>query len=201
LAFNTRNKPKEQLELVSLIDMILILLVFFLVTSFVMQLKYHEEGLYVPTPENKPGRAQIVLQLMPDQEFFWLDETATAEVKRLRDTYSFLPEPARSRKVFSMLAADNIFSARALYPKIDALKTRAQRTPEASFFILIRCPNALPYVRVIDVIARLTDAGLPNIRYGCIGGEMAELLALQRLQLRPRRDSNGALRENIAIDF
>lgn len=201
MAFNVRKKPKEQLELVSLIDMILILLVFFLVTSFVMQLKYHEKGLYMPTPENKPGRAQIVLQLMENQRFFWLDETATDAIKELRTTYGFLPEPGRSRRVFSKLTEANVFTASALYPKIEALKSRAQEKPEATFFVLIRCPNALPYARVIDVIARLTENGLPNIRYGCIGGEMAELMALKRIQLKTRRDNSGALRENIAIDF
>ena len=201
MAFKVRKKSKEQLELVSLIDMILILLVFFLVTSYVMQLKYQEEGIYVPTPENKPGRAQIVLQLMAGGNFFWLDEGATQEVRRLRATYGFLPEPDRSRSVVSALADANVFGPERLEERLSRLKDRARNHPDATFFILIRCPNALPYARVMDVIASLTDAGLPNIKYGCVGGEMRDLRALRRIDLRSVRDGSGAIRENITIDF
>lgn len=201
MAFKVRKKPNEQLELVSLIDMILILLVFFLVTSYVMQLKFQEEGLYVPTPENTRGRAQIVLQLMENGAFFWLDEKVSEEVQRLRATFGFLPEPDRSRSVVAELTKTHVFGQDRLAAKLAELKKRAQDHPEGTFFILIRCPNALPYARVIDVIADLTDAGLPNLRYGCVGGEMGELQSLRRIEVRSVRDESGAIRENITLDF
>ncbi|MCK5146185.1 biopolymer transporter ExbD [bacterium] len=201
MAFKKKNTTKEQLELISLIDMILILLVFFLVASFVMQLEDQESGLYMPTPENERGRAQIVMQLMEDGRTFWLDENAADEVANYRSRYSYLPEPGLSRKVFSLLISANTYSYGKINEKLSGLKLRAKDNPDENFFVLIRCPDALPYERVINVIAQLTDLVLPNLTYGCVGGHLNDMLELRNITIKTRRDNFGNRRENIIIDF
>ena len=78
---------------------------------------------------------------------------------------------------------------------------RAAQDPFARFFVLIRCPNDIPYFRVIDVITKLSDTPYRNIRYGCVGGTLTQIRQCQRIYTVVEEDAQGNRRKNIQIDL
>jgi len=202
LPLKDKKRPKERIELVSLIDMIFILLVFFLVTSFVIRMPLQERTLFVPTPNNEVGRAQILIQFIDSDTVFWLDETAAAVTERIEQEFGYLSSQRLRDRIFSELINSNTMSIERLKLQLDRLKQRAGDDPFARFFILIRCPNNLPYDRVIDVIGQVSDSNYPNIRYGCTGGTLNEIRSCRRIDTVVEVDpETGQRRKNIRIDF
>ena len=201
MAFKRKFKQKESVELVSMIDMIFILLVFFLVTSFVIRTPFQERGMYVPTPENSLGRAQIVIQFIDADRFFWLDESASAIVTDIENNFGYL-SPSRLRdKMISELLNQNIFSFNQLEEKLTQLRRQADQNPFTKFFVLIRCPNEIPYFYIIQVMARLSDTSYRNIKYGCVGGTLHQIRQCRRIYTAYDTDAQGNRRRNIRIDF
>jgi biopolymer transport protein ExbD len=201
VALKIKRKPKERIELISLIDMIFILLVFFLVTSFVIRMPLQERNLYLPTPENRVGRAQIVIQFIDENRIFWLDEDAAAVAEEIEQNYGYL-SPARLRdRVLTELIARNTISFRRLEEKLNQLRERANQDPFSRFFVLIRCPNELPYFEVVDVIGKISETTYQNIKYGCVGGTLDQIQSCRRIYTVVETDTNGQRRKNIRIDF
>ena len=201
MALKIKRKPKERIELISLIDMIFILLVFFLVTSFVIRMPLQERNLYLPTPENRVGRAQIVIQFIDENRIFWLDEDAAAVAEEIEQNYGYL-SPARLRdRVLTELIARNTISFRRLEEKLNQLRERANQDPFSRFFVLIRCPNELPYFEVVDVIGKISETTYQNIKYGCVGGTLDQIQSCRRIYTVVETDTNGQRRKNIRIDF
>jgi len=201
MAFKNKTGQKEKVELVSLIDMIFILLVFFLVTSFVIRMPLQERSLHIPTPENTVGRAQIVVQLIDEDRVFWLDEQASQVVSDVEDNYGYLPERQLKNRIISALIEKNIFSYGEFERKLVNWKNRASQDPFSRYFVMIRCPNHTPYFRVIDVITKLTDTPFQNIKYGCVGGTLEQLRNCRRVYTVVSQDAKGKRRKNIRFDF
>ncbi len=201
MPFSKIKKRKDAVELVSLIDMIFILLIFFLVTSYVIQMPLQERKLGIPTPENELGRAQIVLQFINEGSIVWLDQSVSGTVESMENELGYLTGSELQRRIVERLIQDNTNSMRGLRMRISRLKNLAKASPNQKFFVLIRCPNDLPYYKIIQTIASLVDPETGNIQYGCVGGDLSEIQNCRRIYTVLERDGSGRLQKNIRIDF
>jgi len=201
VAFKRPKRHRDQIELVSLIDMIFILLVFFLVTSYVIRMPLKEHTLYIPTPENTLGRAQILIQLIDESRVLWLDESASERVESIENEYGYL-SPARLRsRILETLIDENTLSYAQMNTRLTRLKERAASDPHQRYFLLIRSPDAMPYFRIVEVISQLSDNPFRNIKYGCVGGTLDEIQNSRRVSTVYERDRSGRRRKNIRFDF
>lgn len=201
MAFRKLKRKEERIELVSLIDMIFILLVFFLVTSYVIKLPLQERSVYIPTPENVLGRAQIMIQIINDDRFFWLDETAANTVEKIESDYGYFSEKKLQGQVLSALMNKNVMNRSQMVEKIAQLKDRANTDPNVKYFVLIRCPNELPYSVILEVISELTDTHFRNIQYGCVAGSLGDIQNATQITTVYETDEQGGRRKNIRITF
>lgn len=201
MAFKDKRVLKEKVELVSFIDMVFILLVFFLVSSFVIQTPDEERGLNIPTPENTLGRAQIMVQFVDEDHVFWLDESASSLVNEIEESYGYLSSQSLRARIISELIAQNTIPADELAKTIDDLRARANQNPFQRYFVLIRCPNDIPYFRIVEVIASISDTEFRNIQYGCVGGTIEQIRQCRRVYTVVETDEMGNRRRNIRIDF
>ncbi len=209
MAIKKQQEERKKMELTSLIDMVFILLVFFLVTVTVVQLTVKEQKLPVPTPISEPGRAQILIQLLDDGRFLWIDEQATSVVSkimnRIERNFSYLsPRELETKKTKTALNAilnRNIFPKDRLEKKLDQLIAKANKEPSSQYFILLRVPDSVPYYHIIDIIQKLSQARFHNISYGCIGGSIEQIRKSKNVKVVIERDKNGRRRENLRIDF
>ncbi len=200
MAFSKVKIKKDRLELVSLIDMIFILLVFFLVTSFVMRTPLQETILYIPTPENVLGRAQIVIQIIDKNRVLWLDDSASSIVEQIERNYGYLSETRLRNRIFSALINENILSFSQMQERLTLLCNRADENSFSDYFVLIRCPNEVPFSMVISIISKINDTRYRNIRYGCVGGTLDEIKNSRAIRTAVER-YRGKIRKNIIIDF
>ena len=177
MPFKRKNIYKEPPELVSLIDMIFILLVFFLVTSFAIKMPLQERALVVPTPENKTGRAQILIQIVNDQRYFWIDEQATRDVIAWEKQLFYLPDRQKDRDILKRLARKFTMSAPQFNETLRNFVNQAKQNRQRKYFTIIRCPDEIPYIHVMEILSQLSQA--ENVEYGCLGGGMNEILESQ----------------------
>jgi biopolymer transport protein ExbD len=201
VAFKNKKKPKERIELVSLIDMVFILLVFFLVTSFAIRLPLQERSLSIPTPENSLGRAQTVIQFIDDDRVFWLDEDATSMVEEIEDSLGYLSRDRLRNRIVTELIRRNTISLARLDEELERLRMRAEQDTFARYFVLVRCPDEVPYFRVLDVMTKVSNTRYSNIKYGLVGGTLDEIRECQRIHTVLEVDARGRRRKNIRIDF
>lgn len=201
MAFKNKKKPKERIELVSLIDMVFILLVFFLVTSFAIRLPLQERSLSIPTPENSLGRAQTVIQFIDDDRVFWLDEDATSMVEEIEDSLGYLSRDRLKNRIVTELIRRNTISFNRLDEELEALRMRAEQDTFARYFVLVRCPDEVPYFRVLDVMTKVSNTRYSNIKYGLVGGTLEEIRECRRIHTVMEVDARGRRRKNIRIDF
>lgn len=201
MGFKNKHISQGRLELVSLIDMIFILLVFFLVTSFVIRTPFQERALNVPTPENTLGRAQIVVQIIDEDRAFWLDEEASSLVEEIESQYGYLSQENLTKRIVSELIEENTVSYARLDEKLNALREDANQNPFSKYFVLVRCPNEVPYFQVVEVIAKVSNTTFRNVKYGCVGGTIDEIRSCRRISTVVERDEGGNRRKNIRIDF
>lgn len=195
------ERGKDKIELVSLIDMIFILLVFFLVTSFVIKLNLQERSLYIPTPKNVLGRAQLLIQFIDENRIFWLDEEASTVVESNEKDYGYLSDANLRDRILSDLMSNNVISLDQMDSKINRLIDLANQDPFTNYFILIRCPNDLPYFYVVSVIERISSTQYRNIKYGCVGGTLDDIRFCKRIYNVVEKDTKGNRRKNLRIDF
>ena len=200
MAFKKLKRHKENVELVSLIDMIFILLVFFLVTSYVIRTPLEERSLYIPTPENTLGRTQILIQILDGEKVFWLDETASAVVSSIEEEFGFLSPDGLRARILNTLAENNLYTNEQLQKAMEGLKQRAKNDPTARFFVLIRCPDEVAYSSVLPIIATLMDTPYRNIRYGCVAGKLGDILNCKKIYT-VTEDIGSRRLKNIRIDF
>ena len=201
MPFNQKKRPKEQVELISFFDIFFILFVFFLVTSFVVRMPLQERILYIPTPENTLGRAQIVVQFIDEANVFWLDEEVSSLVTEIEENYGYLSDTRLRDRIFDELFSQNVLTLEELDIKLSQLRLRANQNPDLEYFLLIRCPNEIPYFRVLDVITAISETSFRNIKYGCVGGTFNEIRQCRRIYTVVEIDADGNRRKNIRIDF
>jgi biopolymer transport protein ExbD len=201
VAFKKLRRSKKQVELVSFIDMIFILLIFFLLTNFSLGTSYEERRLFLPTPKNELGRSQIVLQVIEPNSMLWLDETASSIVADIEDNLGYLSTQKLNDVILNTLIEKNTFSVLRVNQKISLIVQRADQNPQVSFFVLIRMPDEAPYYLLVDIISKLTAAQFQNIKYGCIAGTLDQLRQCKSIRSVIVEDKQGNRKKNIRIDF
>lgn len=199
MAFNKYDMGRKKPQMLSLIDMAFILLLFFLVTSMVAQMTREEQKLAVPTPENKPGRAQILVQFVDENGFLFLDKSATAIVGQVQNNFGYKSQQWQQQRIVSRLMDDRYFTKTQLLARLKELKMNAANHPEENYFVLIRCPDEIAYYHVIEIIQAVS--GLSNINYGCVGGSIEDIQNADDIALVTERDSHGNKRANLVISF
>jgi len=199
VAFKKLRGGKNKAQLISLMDMAFLLLLFFLVTTLVSQSTKSEQQLTIPTPENKqPGRAQIMIQLINQNSYLFVDQTTNDVVQDVINQWGFLPHNLLMQRIAETLLAQCRYNDAQLQEKLSQLRSRANQHPEEEYFILIRCPDELPYYLVIDLIRAIS--GLPNLNYGCVGGSIYQIQTAKEIALVVET-VKGARRENLVITF
>jgi len=142
MAFRRIPNERRKIQLVSLIDLIFILLIFFIITSIMIKLTKGESRLYIPTPVNEPGEAQILIQILDEDHYLWIDRKMTRDRNQL-------------------------------FAEIESLKEASNFQSNREYFVLIRCPEHVPYHYATGIIERLSDN--PNFEYGCVAGSIEDI--------------------------
>ncbi len=170
MAFRKLSQGDRRIQLVSLIDLIFILLIFFIITSVLIKLTTGEVQLHIPVPKNEPGDAQILIQILGRDSFLWLDHTAIDTL----NTYSHrMKQPLEPKSKINLLLTKMAVDSAGLQHNIAKLKSAAHDKPNKDYFLIIRCPEEQPYYYATNIIEQLTDT--PNFEYGCVAGSIEEL--------------------------
>lgn len=187
MAFRKLSPANRKIQLVSLIDLIFILLIFFIITSVLIKLVRGESQLYIPTPKNEPGEAQILIQILDEDRYLWIDHTAIDTLNS--HTYKLLGKVSHAQKA-SILLEKMSFDSTGFFERIESLKKESSLQPHKAFFVLIRCPEDKPYYYATNIIEHFL--GLPNLEYGCLEGSIDDVLAKGKINVH---------RNTIQIDF
>ncbi|MFQ5864173.1 MAG: biopolymer transporter ExbD [bacterium] len=170
MAFKRFYRDHRKIQMLSLIDLIFILLLFFIITSVMIKLTRGETKLFVPTPKNEPGEAQILIQIMDEDDYFWLDHTAVDTLNR----YSYqLFNPDDPKAKMDLLLTKMKLNSDLLNSRLEDLKKILSKDRNKEYFVLIRCPENKPYYYAINIIEQLV--GLPNLEYGCVSGTIEDI--------------------------
>ncbi len=182
-------------QLHSLIDMAFILLLFFLVTSMLANMGGTEQKLALPTPINRPGEAQIVIQIV-DQDRFWFlgNDVRNMAVNVLQLPYS---ETDKKNQILDIFRKSSCNMA-SLDDRLNRLKKEAAENPSRQYFVLIRCPDEMPYGLVMEILNKLMDR--PNIQYGCAGGSVKDFENASQFRIETVH-TGGATQQNVVIQF
>ena len=200
------GEDKRKLNLISLMDVVFILLIFFLVSVFFASLPNEERKLFIPTPKNEAGSAQILIQLIDDESYFYIDPLVT---EGLVNDITGIDRGGLNASA-KLAAKKNLLMRRCkfkmddpknnLFDKLVKLLNHANTHPEEVYFVIIRCPGNLPYSKVIDVIQVLSNSTYQNIQYGCVGGTIDDIRNSGRIEMFTVREE-GQLRKNVVIDL
>jgi biopolymer transport protein ExbD len=197
LSFRRRIGGSKDAQFVSFMDMIFNLLLFFLVASYITTNSRVEKRFVFPTPKYELGSAEVFIQWIDESTVFWIDQEASVEVQRTLSEYSYLTPGEQSRTVIGVLQDRSRLDAGRLLQRLQSLVQTADSNPGKKYFVLLRCPNQIPYSVVLDVVARLADARYNNVEYGTVGGTLDQL----QLSVLENTDIQGNLRKIIRIDF
>lgn len=186
MAFRRISHESRKIQMTSLIDLIFILLIFFVISSILIKLTTGESKLYIPTPKNEPGEAQILIQILDGEHYLWVDHTAM-------DTLRFYDQRRQSSSTnhdkVNLLLSKMTLSSAQVEQRLEDLRNSSDGRLNKDYFILIRCPEDQPYYLVTDMIEKMLDA--PNLEYGCVAGTVDDI-----------RDSKVLVQGNIMqIDF
>jgi biopolymer transport protein ExbD len=176
MAFKKLSNENRRLPLVSLIDLIFILLIFFIVTSTMIRLTRGESRLHIPTPKNEPGEAQILIQIIDENNYLWLDHTAIDTLYRHN---RLLRKPADARAKVDLLLEKMTLNTEALMLRLDNLQESLSNGLKKEYFVLIRCPEALPYFYATHIVERLVHN--PYVEFGCVAGELEDIRSSKNL--------------------
>ncbi len=170
MAFRKLTQEDRRIQLVSLIDLIFILLIFFIITSILIKLTRGEAQLYIPTPKNEPGEAQVLVQILDDENYLWVDHTAIDTLNQ----YTYRRKaPITTKAKVDVLLSKMTLDSTGLQRRIDHLVAESKDRPDKDYFVLIRCPDYLPYHYATSVVEKLVDA--PNFEYGCVAGTIDDI--------------------------
>ena len=197
MAFKRRIAGSKEAPLVSLMDMIFMLLLFFLVTSYIATNAKVEMRFVFPTPKYELGTAEVFIQWIDERSVFWIDQSESVEVQRILNETSYMTPEEQSRTAIENMQNRNRMDMAQLALKLRSLAQTADADPGKKYFVLLRCPNQIPYSQVLDAVARLSDTRYNNIEYGTSGGTLDQL----QLGVVESTDAEGNLRKLIRIDF
>jgi len=168
------SKKNRKVDLIPLIDIVFILVIFFMINNITVQSENQERRFPIPTPKNQRGsNAQVLVQIIDEQSFFWLDHT---NYNTIEDELSkvWLPLNKRYANLDRKLGKTNIYKWISLDEKLETLFRTVKKNNEECF-IVIRCPNSIPYFKVIEIIKKINKSNVNTVEYGCVGGRLADL--------------------------
>lgn len=187
MAFRKLSHGNRKIQLVSLIDLIFILLIFFIMTSVLIKITRGEAKLYIPTPKSEPGEAQVLIQILDRDKYLWIDHTAVDTLYRYR---SELPDANDSKTKVDLLLSKLVVDVAGLKDRLQGLESFSSGRFHKEYFILIRCPDDLPFYYAIEIVEMLVHN--PNLEYGCVSGTISDI----------KESKNFSIRGNvIQIDF
>lgn len=187
MAFRKLSHGNRKIQLVSLIDLIFILLIFFIMTSVLIKITRGEAKLYIPTPKSEPGEAQVLIQILDRDKYLWIDHTAVDTLYRYR---SELPDANDSKTKVDLLLSKMVVDVAGLKDRLQGLESFSSGRLHKEYFILIRCPDDLPFYYAIEIVEMLVHN--PNLEYGCVSGTISDI----------KESKNFSIRGNvIQIDF
>jgi len=187
MAFRKLSHGNRKIQLLSLIDLIFILLIFFIMTSVLIKITRGEAKLYIPTPKSEPGEAQVLIQILGRDKYLWIDHTAVDTLYRYR---SELPDANDSKTKVDLLLSKMVVDVAGLKDRLQGLESFSSRRLHKEYFILIRCPDDLPFYYAIEIVEMLVHN--PNLEYGCVSGTISDI----------KESKNFSIRGNvIQIDF
>lgn len=178
MAFRRLERDSRRLPLVSLIDLIFILLIFFIITSVMIKLSKGESQLYIPTPKNEPGEAQVLIQIIDADHYLWLDHTA---IDALRQFEYDAGRRLDTRTKIAWLVAQMTIDRKTMLARLEKKLEQEGPGSNKEYFVLIRCPDDLPYHLATSIIEKFVDN--PFFEYGCVSGTLEEILNSKRVTI------------------
>lgn len=176
MALRKLNHNNRKIQIVSLIDLVFILLIFFLITSVLIELTKGASKLYLPTPKNESGEAEILIQILDEDKYLWIDHTAIDTL----NLYSYqLSDPTDPRAKVDLLLSKMTLNFNELDKRIEKLKKPSTARSNKEYFVLIRCPNDKPFYYATNIIEKLVDN--PNFEYGCVSGTIEDIRTSRNL--------------------
>lgn len=174
------NKPKarRKIEIVSLIDMIFILLIFFIALSSLIEPNPSKflRSFNIPAPKDELGSpTQLMIQVLDNGQYFILNESA---FRRIR---SLLGRPPES--IMRRLIQEFTVDRDGLDLRLESIFNRA-RMDNRKYFITIRIPDEAIYGNVVALVNHI--AGHINVSYCIVGGSIDQLESGIRIS-RPRQ--------------
>ena len=156
--------------MMSLIDLIFILLIFFIISSILTRMTDGEAQLYLPTPKNEPGETQVLIQIIDEDSYVWLDHTAIDTLLHYSENGT---KRLSTKAKVDLLVEKMGLDSRSLGRRLERLKQDVNAKPDIDYFVLVRCPEDKPYYYATNVIEKLVDS--PHFQYGCVGGSIDDL--------------------------
>ncbi len=96
---NGNANKKKAVGLMSLVDVVFLLLVFFLVVSIFVNSEQNEFAVRVGTPEEIEGEANILIQVTADGNFFFIDDTYFREIENFLKRQVYTPSRWRGKSL------------------------------------------------------------------------------------------------------
>lgn len=183
MAFRSMEQPKRRISLMGLIDVIFLLLIFFLVTSIV-QPGMQEHEVRLPTPTNERGKANVLIQIVEPDQFVYLDWVNMPEL--IPATYINQPALAGNTVCSKLKNDDSLLIGKtklhaaitAMFRRLLALE-KADPRRMATCQILVRSPGDLPYSTTIELLDFIQDEserlGLEGVSYCTTEGDRGSL--------------------------
>lgn len=210
MAFRVPPNGQKKLQLIALMDVVFILLIFFLVSIFFASLPNEERKLPVPTPKNEPGYAQVLIQLIDNEKFFYVDPLITESlVRKISEVDKQSMSPAKkleTKKKILLKSCTYRYSdprhpgVNNLDAKINSLLELANKNPQSRYFVLVRCPDDLEYGRVIKIIEKISHTKYSNVQYGLVRGTIDDIRNSKSIEKKITSEAAGQ-RKNIVIAF
>lgn len=170
MPFKSHAHERRSVPFTSLIDLIFILLIFFIISSIMIKLTKGESKLYIPTPISEPGEAQVLIQILDEDNYLWLDHTAIDTLLFYRD---LLPNQGDNKAKVNLLLDKMTLHSDELFDRLANLQTSSNFQRNREYFVMIRCPDHLPYYLATNIIERFVDN--PNFEYGCVAGSIEDI--------------------------
>lgn len=217
MAFKRERIPlRGKILPVSLIDVVFLLLVFFLVTNLISQIGRTEQRFYVRTPENIPGVASICIQIIDESKYLWLDSEIGDEIhRRLKERYGAHLYKV-SHKVMTDLIVEELkglprfnweqlrWRAEEFKRSVERRNTRRPGVIEEHYF-LIRCPDDYPYHRLLDLLKMIKfdeqGRGIEYLSYGTTGGNIEDIFQTRQATFKLERVGSAMMRRVLTITF
>lgn len=175
MSYRYRRKPRRKLMLFPLMDMFFILLIFFLVTSGFSPVPPEQSGTFNNVPRTAVGEAQILIQVINEQEIFWLDNTS-----------------------FDGEWQSDFFNSNRIPMQIEFLRERLLQWYESvgmcvgdEVLVVVRTPHELPFRSVVYLEESLKDMFESNLArfdvvFSLLPGSLDDI-AIEGIDADPRQ--------------